>query len=1751
MRKQKFIAMAVALIMLAASLPILSFAEPASITSEEPTAVSTVGEQTEPADELAEQTETEEKVEESENDQINLVSENYTNIDNENINLEDQQIMAASAGSGSVYYISDAEGLNSVRNDLYGTYYLTQDIDLSNYGEWEPIGDSSNQFIGQFNGQGHKITGLGINSSERSCVGLFGYVYQGTITNLGVESSIKTETDYVGLLTGEVDFGTITNCYTAGSVEGKENVGGLIGYSLSSHIENCYSRTSITGVKSGESDYLGGLIGYVNSGTVKRCYATGYIRPRNDNAEYGGLMGRYYSNKVSLFNYYDQTTSKAFDTNRSFNATTEQMKDQNTFTGWDFENVWGISPDINDGYPYLKFGESEYYENAGSGSKSDPYMIHTVDDLIAITDGKIGQKGSYYELADDIVIDVPFWTPIGGNDNGRGFEGIFNGAGHVISGLNITYNNFSYTGLFGQVSGTITNLGVDGNISTTTDNIGLLAGSLGDIGCITNCYTTGSVEAKERVGGLIGSSYGTVENCYSRASVTGLKTGESNYMGGLIGGAGGTVKRCYSTGFVSPKNNKAIYGGLMGSCSNSLFNYYDQTTAKATDTDKSFAVSTAQMKDPHTFTGWDFENVWGVSPDINDGYPYLKFGEYKYYNIGSGTQYDPYMIYSVEDLIAITEGSIGQSGSYYELANDILLDVPFWTPIGGNKSGRDFNGIFNGNGHKISGLNITQDNFENTGLFGEISSGTIKNLGISGSITLTTDYVGLLAGRAKSGSKITNCYTTGSVKANQYVGGLIGSNYLNSDIENCYSRSVITGSSHLGGLIGSGNGVKRCYAAGRVESQNINNDCGGLVGSGSSVLFSYYDRTTSATTDTNKGFAATTKQMKDPHTFTGWDFKDVWGISPNINDGYPYLKFGEYQYSNSGTGLKNDPYSISSIEDLVAVTEGSIGFKDAYYELKNDIIIDVPFWTPIGGNDCERDFDGNFNGNGYIISGLNMTQDNFTYSGLFGEVTGTITNLGVDGNITLTTNYAGLLAGHLESGSITNCYSIGSVKAKEYVGGLIGRLYSNTISIENCYSRANVNGYRYIGGLIGSGYGGKIRNCYAAGSITPDNGANDIGGFIGWRSSYTEITACYYDQNASGRTDEDNGIGLSTEDAKKQSSYAEWDFANVWAISADKNSRYPYLRAVEPREVSVPPTPTPTQTPPAAEKLTGIRVAAQPAKTSVVEGMALDTSGLKVEAVYNNSKAYEISDYTLSGYDMDRIGAQTITVEYMGYTASFNITVTRKSMTGLVISQKPNKRAYMQGERLDTSGMVVTAMYNNGTSEEISGYKVSGYDPNYIGSQTISVSYNGFSTAFTVTVSKKEQTSGTVETPKIGISSFIGGKTVTLTCADADAKIYYTDDGSAPSEGSARYTGPITLHETKTIKAIAAKSGAENSKTASGKITVAKTEKPTASHSAGQVEAGTVVTLRSATSGAMIYYTTDGTAPNTESKRYSGGIAVTSNVTIKAMAVKSGNTNSDVFEISYTVPEIQRGSASVSLGSAAGCAGDNISVPIYIFAEEKISGYRLTINYDSDKFEYRSITPAEGANASDLFTSASEGKVTVLYSGAAIESGEMCGINLKALESDEDGEYPITIDKGSVKITTESGAGLDADITDGAITLEGSINSNLKTDVMLTDSDGNDISDKSEAKGEVTANVTLGNISESAEPLTVNMIMAVYDRQGCLVSMSVMDADLSDLNYVFTNTVDIPEGVEVGSIKLMVWNGLSDMAPMSAASTIL
>ena len=152
-------------------------------------------------------------------------------------------------------------------------------------------------------------------------------------------------------------------------------------------------------------------------------------------------------------------------------------------------------------------------------------------------------------------------------------------------------------------------------------------------------------------------------------------------------------------------------------------------------------------------------------------------------------------------------------------------------------------------------------------------------------------------------------------------------------------------------------------------------------------------------------------------------------------------------------------------------------------------------------------------------------------------------------------------------------------------------------------------------------------------------------------------------------------------------------------------------------------------------------------------------------------------------------------------------------------------------------------------------------------------------------------------------------QSIAITCSTPDATIHYTTDGSLPTAGSAVYTGPITVAgngTTMTIKAMAAKAGLTDSSIVSATYAIAYSQAvatPTFTPAGGTYSSDQSVTISCATSGAVIYYTTDGTAPTTASRVYGSAILVagTRSVTIKAMAAKAGLPNSPVATATYAI----------------------------------------------------------------------------------------------------------------------------------------------------------------------------------------------------------------------------------------------------------
>jgi hypothetical protein len=168
----------------------------------------------------------------------------------------------------------------------------------------------------------------------------------------------------------------------------------------------------------------------------------------------------------------------------------------------------------------------------------------------------------------------------------------------------------------------------------------------------------------------------------------------------------------------------------------------------------------------------------------------------------------------------------------------------------------------------------------------------------------------------------------------------------------------------------------------------------------------------------------------------------------------------------------------------------------------------------------------------------------------------------------------------------------------------------------------------------------------------------------------------------------------------------------------------------------------------------------------------------------------------------------------------------------------------------------------------------------------------------------------TINTSQVATPTFspAGGtyptsQSVTLSDATPNSTIYFTTDGSTPTTASTRYTTPISVTHSETIKAMAVASGLSNSAVAAATYTIntSQVATPTFSPGAGTYSTSQSVTISDTTPNATIYFTTDGSTPTTASTRYTTPISVTHSETIKALAVANGLTDSRVATATYTI----------------------------------------------------------------------------------------------------------------------------------------------------------------------------------------------------------------------------------------------------------
>ncbi len=519
-------------------------------------------------------------------------------------------------GSETTIYITTAQQLKRLADEVNAgdsksdkTYLLANDIDLSGYPDWTPIGrfdppDDMLPFSGVFDGQGYSITGLKISGNE-DARGLFGYTYSGAIRNVVIRNPEIEGKDQVGALVGYQAYSNqgIKNCAViGGKIQGRSHVGGLVGYMEESPIQNCYSTCEVVAM----DFYAGGIVGdHRVVASIRNCYATGNISGTYS----GGIVG--VAQDVKRCVALGQTV-----TGKSSNRVTDSVRisdvyawggmkvNGNTVTYGAANNENGADLVYNggalstqfseifanddawtyteNGLPILKVVKGEQSSELPSWMLSDASTIYitTAQQLKQLADevnAGDSKSGKTVLLMNDIDLSVyPNWSPIGTlnlnwSDVSRPFSGVFDGQNHTISNLTCTSATNGYAGLFGNFDGTVQNLILrDAQITSESNAGAVVSNNYG--GRVLNCAMIGgSVKGKSIAGGVVCYNRGTVENCYATGDVTSLSGSWICYVGGVVGYnyRTGTVQSCYAAGRVeSEKHAGGAVGGNYGTVQN-------------------------------------------------------------------------------------------------------------------------------------------------------------------------------------------------------------------------------------------------------------------------------------------------------------------------------------------------------------------------------------------------------------------------------------------------------------------------------------------------------------------------------------------------------------------------------------------------------------------------------------------------------------------------------------------------------------------------------------------------------------------------------------------------------------------------------------------------------------------------------------------------------------------------------------------------------------------------------------------------------------------------------------------------------------------------------------------------------------------------------------------------------------------------------------------------------------------------------
>ena len=718
-------------------------------------------------------------------------------------------MFAQFSGSGSgtkddPYRIFNADQLNQVRNFLGKTdvyFSLEADIDMTGWiaennpsQGWLPIEGNSVVKTLDFNGNGHTIKNLWINRPNSDYVGLFGYIAtEGRIYNLKLENANYVGNDYIGGIIAESSYMNLESCGFNGKISGNDKLGGILGYCdvcENTSIINCFSRCIIAG-----NDQAGGIVGYIRceydeaamkSQSIKISGCTSYNKI-NGNSSLGGIIGSAYTTKSA-----DIYVNSCY----SYNAI-KGKKNLGGITG--FYNRYNSS--IHSYYGHI----SNCYTNG-----------------FIIGDSNIGGIAGYFEDR---------------------YGGI---------GITDCYANFNNIQGNDYVSGIIGNATSDDPYYSIKNNVAInkrisSINNLFRVGCnIENTLDYKNLAWTLTQMFLDGVKQPIPDDSEENGTNTGLSTLklQATYEG-LGWDFADTWQIEETESFPYFKNQTAPP--------------YFQQTLKKGDTNLSGQCTEAGTVTvcigDKTYTTQSSGNYWNLTLDeplqagnIVDVWVQAE-GKMPSYVVsqtvglaGSGTESDPFIISSPDDLQAIS--SDDTENAYYKLTGDI--DLTEWIETNNPTDGWipvTLRGTFDGDGHTVSGLWCNSDN---GGLFGLIVPGAIaKDIKVSiadgKAVQGNTSVGGIVADNMGT---VTRCMVTGEIEGGSTAGGIAGQN--SGSISECYSSGSVVSSmanSKLGGIVGenqSGGKTIDCYSTADITTTGDNSYAAGIAGYNSGTIEKCY-----------------------------------------------------------------------------------------------------------------------------------------------------------------------------------------------------------------------------------------------------------------------------------------------------------------------------------------------------------------------------------------------------------------------------------------------------------------------------------------------------------------------------------------------------------------------------------------------------------------------------------------------------------------------------------------------------------------------------------------------------------------------------------------------------------------------------------------------------------------------------------------------------------------------------------------------